>query len=116
MSMQTDIEDLLGVRARRSDPESSAAAYEAHKSGGKVQRNLDRVLHLIARHPAMTTRELAALAEWDRYEVARRAADLKRLGYATHSSRPRECHAGGRPAVAWVLTERGKSEVRKWAK
>ena len=112
MNLQTDIEDLLGVRARHTDPASSAMADAEHKASGKRERHLDRVMRLIGRHPGMTTRELAALSEFDRYEVARRAADLKRLGLATHSPRPRECHAGGRPAVAWMLTEQGKARMR----
>lgn len=112
MGLQVDIDDMLGVRARHTDPESSAMADAEHKATGKRERNLDRALRLIARHPGMTTRELAALDGWCRYETARRCADLKRLGLATHSSQPRECHAGGRPAVAWMLTELGKAKVR----
>lgn len=111
--MQMDIDSILGVRARRTDPESSAAADTYHRASGKRERNLDRALRLIARHPGSTTRELATLDKWCRYELARRCADLKRIGLATHSPRPRECQAGGRQAVAWILTQQGQTAVLK---
>lgn len=108
MTLQPD----LFVNARRSDPYSSEMADTAHKASGRRTCNLDRVLALLAVYPQHTTRELAMVSGLDRHEVARRTADLKRLGLAMHSARPREDHAGGRPGVAWDLTNRGREAVR----
>jgi predicted ArsR family transcriptional regulator len=111
MTLQTDLFDNR-VNARHTDPGSSAAADAEHKATGKRQRSLDRVLALLAAHPESTSRELAAVSGLCRYEVARRTADLKRLGLAAHSARPREDRAGGRPAVSWWLTNRGREALR----
>ena len=100
------------TNARHTDPASSALADTAQKDSGKRHRNLDRVLALIAAHPESTSRELAMIGEMDRHEVGRRTSDLKRLGLAMHTSRPREDRAGGRPGVAWMLTNRGREAVR----
>ena len=106
--------DLFGSRinARHTDPASSAQADAEQKASGRRQRNLDRVLELLAAHPQSTSRELSEVSGMDRHEVARRTADLKRLGLAMHTSRPREDRAGGRPGVAWMLTNLGRESVR----
>jgi len=104
--------DLLDrVNARHTDPASSAMADTEQRASGRRHRNLDRVLALLAAYPDSTSRELAMVGDMDRHEVARRTADLKRLGLAMHTARPREDRAGGRPAVAWMLTNRGREAV-----
>lgn len=111
MTLQPDLFDSR-INARHSDPYSSAMADAEQKASGRRVRNLDRVLALLAAHPMQTTRELAALSGMCRYEVARRTADAKRLGLATHSARPRDDRSGGRPAVEWWLTNRGREAVQ----
>ena len=110
MTLQPDLFDDR-VNARRTDPASSAMADAEQKASGRRTRNLDRVLALLAAHPDSTSRELSVLSGMDRHEVARRTADAKRLGLAMHTARPREDRAGGRPAVAWMLTNRGREVV-----
>ena len=109
MTLQPDLFDR--VNARHTDPYSSAMADTEQKASGRRTRNLDRVLSLLAAHPDSTSRELAVISGLDRHEVARRTADLKRMGLAMHTSRPREDRAGGRPGVAWMLTNRGREAV-----
>lgn len=107
--LQPDLFDR--VNARHSDPYSSAMADSAHEASGRKLRNLDKVLRLLASHPEHTSRELAVLGGMERHESARRLADAKRLGLAAHSARPRPDNAGGRSAVAWFLTNRGREAV-----
>lgn len=110
MTLQPDLFDSR-INARHSDPYSSAMADAEQKASGRRVRNLDRVLALLAAHPDLTSRELSLLGHIDRHETARRLSDAKRLGLAMHSSRPREDRSGGRPGVAWMLTNRGREAV-----
>jgi hypothetical protein len=107
--LQPDLFDR--INARHTDPASSAMADTAQKVNGKRQRNLDRVLALLAAHPDSTSRELAVLGSMERHEAGRRLSDAKRLGLAMHTARPREDRSGGRPGVSWMLTNRGREAV-----
>jgi DNA-binding MarR family transcriptional regulator len=108
---QADLFDL--INARRTDPVSSAMADDESKASGTRKRSLDLVVGFLYRHPKKTSRELAAISQLDRHEVARRLSDLKKAGLATHSPRPRPDTAGGRPGVEWWLTHTGQMEAHR---
>jgi hypothetical protein len=91
--------------ARNTDPISShMAAREITLSGarGKQQR---LALRVVIEHPGMTSRELAALCSLDRYQMARRLPELEEAGLVAKGP-VRQCKAGGRPAVTWLVGRR----------
>jgi predicted transcriptional regulator len=89
--------------ARRSDPISSkSAALEVVVTGiAANQRN--RVFAALQQHGPATSRELAQASGLDRFVVARRLPELLRRGLVTRSEKPRECRAGGLPALEWSV-------------
>lgn len=92
--------------ARNTDPHTSHEAAFEHEISGRACTNRELVCALVELHPGHTSRELVehvALTHrqfLDRYEIARRLADLERLGKVRKGA-ARECGAGGRAAVTW---------------
>ena len=96
--------------ARTTDPVSSHLAAREHVESGRNESQKDEVLEMVrlafmfATKP-ITSRELAAMFNAERYMVARRLADLKRDHLVIQSPRTemRKCRVSGRLAVTWRL-------------
>lgn len=87
--------------ARRKDPKSShEAADEITRSGNRASQ-AQEVLALVRRHQGHTSLELSRFSRTlDRYQVARRLADLNEAGLV-YQGQLRNCSIGKRLAVAW---------------
>lgn len=89
--------------SRTGDPVTSYLAGEAMHAGGLAERQSEAILGLVTRHPGLTSRELAGIAEGiDRHAVARRLPELERAGRVVRGAL-RRCRAGGRLSVTWDL-------------
>lgn len=92
--------------ARNTDPHTSHEAAMVHEINGAATSHRAMVRTLVERYPGHTSRELARRVHWrhrqmlGRHEVARRLADLERMG-AVRKGDARHCNAGGRPGVTW---------------
>ena len=64
-------------RARRSDPETSHEAAEAILDSGELGRQQRAVLAAVRRWPGLTSLELGARMEINRWAVARRLPELE---------------------------------------
>lgn len=96
--------------SRLNDPQSSHEA-EGHinRSGARsVQQEI--VLSAVRKNPGHTSRELTGFCELDRYQIARRLADLEQGGFV-FKGHMRECTAGGRNAVTWFAKISGQMEL-----
>lgn len=78
-AQQLSILDAID-RSRSGDPQSSKRAEREIKRSGTLRGQAQMVLGLIKRYPGRSTKELSELGTLDRYQIARRSADLKRLG------------------------------------
>lgn len=99
---------LAGTPSSRStDPESSHDAAERSTRSGARASQQNRVLAWVRRWPGRTSRELAALANVDRYMVARRLPELEPV----HLRRGdlRKCAVTHTRAVTWWPKEVEKS-------
>lgn len=85
--------------SRATDPESSHEADQQNRSSGARASQQHRVLMWVRRWPGRTSRELAALANVDRYMVARRLPELEPI----HLRRGdlRKCAVTHKRAVTW---------------
>jgi predicted ArsR family transcriptional regulator len=96
--------------ARRRDPATSHQAARELTRSGERTRQIDAVLDALRtwRGPAWpTSAELAAaIRTLDRYQVARRLADLEHRGLVRKEA-IRACGITGRAAVTWVVAEPG---------
>lgn len=87
--------------ARRSDPVSSHIAAATVTKSGSRESNCRKVLLLVKDYPGRTSKELAALTwEFDRYEVARRLADLAEQGKVRRVG----VEPGKRKQILWEAT------------
>lgn len=73
--------------ARRGDADSSHAAADCAQRSGRLARHRRAVFAVLRAHPGLTSKELAATEAGqetglDRYEFARRLADLRDHGLA----------------------------------
>jgi hypothetical protein len=85
--------------SRRNDPITSyEAEAEITESGlrGEQQRKVRSLVH---RYPGRTSRELAELAELDRYMVARRLPEIEPVH--VRKGEQRKCKVGRRNASTW---------------
>jgi hypothetical protein len=64
-------------RSRRSDPETSHEAAEQVRRSGDLGRQQLAVLEAVKRWPGLTSLELAARLNLDRYQVARRLPEIE---------------------------------------
>lgn len=108
MSVSEQLSLLARTPASRStDPDSSHdAAAENTRSGARASQQ-HRVLMWVRRWPGRTSREIAALANVDRYMVARRLPELE----PTHIRKGdlRKCAVTHTKAVTWWPNEVEKS-------
>lgn len=91
--------------ARNTDPVTSHIAAQNMKLSGARGKQQRIALRAVIEHPGLTSRELAALCPLDRYQMARRLPELEEAGLVAKGP-ARECRAGGRPSVVWLVGER----------
>lgn len=86
------------ARARRTDPSTSHEAAQAALSSGLIGQQAQAVLHAVQRWPGLTSLELGARMEIDRWAVARRLPELE----AAHRVRRGEARqVNGRRHLTW---------------
>ena len=95
--------------ARRTDPETSHLAAAEITGTGKRNKQALQVLELVRKNPGCTSLELASARVQvdsktgpyvDRYQIARRMADLVAQGKVAKGP-TRRCKLGNRPAPTW---------------
>ena len=84
-------------RARRADPETSHEAAEAILDSGELGRQQRAVLAAVRRWPGLTSLELGARMEINRWAVARRLPELEPV----HVRRGESRVVNGRRHVTW---------------
>jgi hypothetical protein len=75
------------TRTRRSDPASSLRAEQRMRESGALKGQTLAVHELLKFNPCKTSKELGQIGPLDRYQVARRLADLHRNGRALQIER-----------------------------
>jgi hypothetical protein len=86
--------------SRRTDPISSKEAEtEINRSGARETQQRE-ILQTVIDSPGRTSLELAQISRFDRYQIARRLADLHRKGLVRQGE-IRACDVGNRNAVTW---------------
>lgn len=90
--------------SRSTDPSSSHAAESELNRTGQRASQQHRVLSMVRRWPGRTSRELAALANVDRYMVARRLPEL--APHKIQRGAMKLCQVSKRKAVTWLPIER----------
>jgi predicted HTH transcriptional regulator len=89
--------------SRKTDPISSYLAEdEINKTGTRASQQA-KILAAVKLNPGRTSRELVDYCLLDRYQIARRLADLKESG-AVIQGPIRKCRVGGRKSVTWFVT------------
>lgn len=86
--------------ARSSDPVTSKLAARELVKTGELGRQHRLVLEALKKRPGMTSDELAANAQINRYTCARRLPELAASGLARRGAR-RVSTLSGRSAVTW---------------
>lgn len=102
-------------RARRNDPKPSHVAAERVRKSGQLRESQQLVLDAIRARPGHTAAEIGDLmagtvcrgiarpASWWRFEVSRRAAELR--GVHVDRDAPRRCNVNGTLQTTWVPHE-----------
>ena len=90
--------------SRITDPETSHLAEDEINRTGTRAEQQRQTLAALREHPDTTSAELAALADLDRYMVARRLPELAPV-YAQRGEK-RTCRKSHRPAITWRAIER----------
>jgi DNA-binding MarR family transcriptional regulator len=97
--------ELNMLIARNTDPITSHIAAQQITLSGARGRQQRIALRAVIEHPGLTSRELAALCSLDRYQMARRLPELEEADLVAKGP-ARQCKAGGRPAVTWLVGRR----------
>lgn len=84
-------------RARRTDPVTSHEAADAIKASGELGRQQREVLDAVRRWPGLTSLELGARMNINRWQVARRLPELEPL----HVRKGERRRVNGRRHVTW---------------
>jgi hypothetical protein len=71
---------FVSARARRSDPITSHEAAAQMAASGAIGRQAQEVFDAVLRWPGLTSLELGARLEIDRWAVARRLPELEAAG------------------------------------
>jgi predicted HTH transcriptional regulator len=88
--------------SRINDPASShEAEVEVNRSGVR-RAHQEIILSTVRRHPGRTSKELTEFCNLDRYQIARRLADLEKVDLVA-KGRMRVCTMGNRSAVTWYV-------------
>lgn len=100
-------------RARKTDPKTSHDIGEHIRRTGQLRESQRAVLEAVRRWPGKTACELGALLDgtpirnlnrtstWWRFEVSRRAPELRAALLVKHG-KPRECTVAGTPQTTWL--------------
>lgn len=91
--------DFDSPKARRSDPASSRQAAAELEASGALSRQRREVLEALKRFGPSTSAELAQRSGLDRYTVARRLPELRKLNFVIQGEVRNSLV--GRPAVEW---------------
>jgi len=86
--------------SRVNDPISSHLAEEEINRSGVRENQQEIVYKIVKRFPGLTSRELTQACDLDRYQIARRLADLENSGHVIKGP-IRACGLGKRKAVTW---------------
>ena len=92
--------NLFPPATRKSDPQSSWWAEKEMNKSGTRGRQMGIVLETVRNHPGCTSLELTRYCNLDRYQIARRLADLFDAGLVVKGVE-RRCSIGSRKAVIW---------------
>ena len=85
------------------DPISSFdAEYEITQSGIRGEQ-MNAIYKLVMLNPGRTSKELAELSKYDRYQIARRLSDLENI-FRVKKGETRTCIVGGRKSVTWWIS------------
>ncbi len=88
--------------AHSGDPDTSHEAAQHIVASGTQGRQMTIVLDTVRRHPGLTSLALADHCDLDRYQVARRLADLKARNVVEHRGTGEQSMLGtGRCGMAW---------------
>lgn len=101
--MSTSVHPRSAI-SRRGDPVTSHEAADLVTLSGRRDAQAQLVYEALRRWPGRTSAELAALADFDRYVVARRLPELRNGGWAV-SMPPRRCTVTGRRALLWRVLD-----------
>jgi predicted HTH transcriptional regulator len=94
--------DLFPPASRRNDPVSSRLAEnEINRTGSRASQQ-KIIYDAVLNHPGSTSRELTQFCDLDRYQIARRLADLE-SGGQVRKGIIRNCLVGGRKSVTWCI-------------
>lgn len=84
-----------GAASHRTDPDSSRRAARRHEQSGRLDVDRRRVLEALKRFPGVTSKQLATICGFDRYMVAKRLPDLRRMGLVQNVAGDCGSAAGG---------------------
>lgn len=87
--------------ARHTDKPTSHQAADHMVESGKLEGQMEEVNQLVKLHPHCTAFELADFSTLDRYQIARRTADLAAIGKIKASEAGRRCSKSNRMACTW---------------
>lgn len=88
---------------RSSDPLSSFAAEDL-KNRTDRDVNIETVMSVVNSHPGLTSAEMTGFCHLDRWEIARRLADLKNTDRAIQGRQVKR--NGNRLAVTWYPADK----------
>lgn len=86
--------------ARSADPLTSWEAAEHITRSGKAAQQQAKAVNAVNRNPGMTSFELAAHCELDRYQLARRLPEAEGQGRVVRGD-ARQCAVSGHKAATW---------------
>ncbi|MHC1728541.1 MAG: winged helix-turn-helix domain-containing protein [Syntrophobacteraceae bacterium] len=90
----------MRLPARNTDPVTSKLAAKEMIDSGKLSSQAASVFAAVKKYPEKTSLELTRCCPLDRYQIARRLADLQNAGFVEQTG-ARKCSVGGRPSVTW---------------
>ena len=92
--------NLFRPVSRKTDPASSKAAEAEINRTGSRRAQQEIILEYVRQSPGDTSLEMSDKLCLDRYQIARRLADLKNAGFV-YQADIRKCSVSGRDAVTW---------------
>jgi len=90
--------------AKTNDPVTSWEAGEEIHETGTAQRHVEIILCTLSPHHSLTSAEIAAECELDRWQVARRLPEMERKNLAERWE-IRKCAVTNRKCVTWLMSE-----------
>lgn len=103
----TASDEALSVHAARaSDPATSHQAARESAASETRRSQLRLVMEAVKVAPGLTSAELGAFLNMDRYAVARRLPELRRVGLVTNGP-AKHCSRTGKVGITWNPTTKG---------